>query len=32
MNLEIEPVSLQEFVVRTAGQPVDTAVTERISA
>jgi ABC-2 type transport system ATP-binding protein len=32
MNLEIQPVSLQEFVVRTAGQPVDTAVTERISA
>ncbi len=32
MNLELEPVSLQEFVVRTAGQPAGTDHTERISA
>ncbi|HEY5881673.1 MAG TPA: ABC transporter ATP-binding protein [Nakamurella sp.] len=32
MNLEIEPVSLQEFVVRTAGRPTGTDLTERMSA
>jgi ABC-2 type transport system ATP-binding protein len=32
MSLEIEPVSLQEFVVRTAGQPAGTDLTERIPA
>jgi ABC-2 type transport system ATP-binding protein len=32
MNLQIEPVSLQEFVVRTAGQPARTDETERMSA
>lgn len=32
MNLEIQPVSLQEFVVRTAGQPTIADLTERISA
>jgi len=32
MNLQIEPVSLQEFVVRTAGQPARTDETERRSA
>ncbi len=32
MNLQIEPVSLQEFVVRTAGQPAGTDLTERIPA
>lgn len=32
MNLEIEPVSLQEFVVRTAGQPAGADLTERIPA
>jgi ABC-2 type transport system ATP-binding protein len=32
MNLQVEPVSLQEFVVRTAGQSARTEDTERISA
>ena len=32
MNLQIEPVSLQEFVVRTAGGPAGADLTERISA
>jgi ABC-2 type transport system ATP-binding protein len=32
MNLEIEPVSLQEFVVRTAGQHPGAELTERIPA
>lgn len=32
MNLQIEPVSLQEFAVRTAGEAARTEVTERISA
>jgi ABC-2 type transport system ATP-binding protein len=32
MNLEIEPVSLQEFVVRTAGQHPGTDLAERIPA
>ena len=32
MNLQIEPVSLQEFVVRTAADSARTDVTERMSA
>ena len=32
MNLQIEPVSLQEFVVRTAADSTRTDVTERMSA